>query len=170
MDWERYRTTARVLAVDDQEVNVQLLGRILGRAGYQNVALLTDPTAVVPEVQRQEPDILLLDLHMPGMDGFAVMAALKEVVSPSTFLPILVLTADITPEAKQRALSEGAKDFLSKPFDPIEVLLRIRNLLETRMLHQELRHQNEILEEKVRERTRELEEAKEEILRLLTHW
>lgn len=170
MEWEAFRAQARILVVDDQEANVTLLGRILRRAGYENLILLQDPLEVIPAVKAEEPDILLLDLHMPGMDGFEVMEQLRDVVPGTTFLPILVLTADITPEAKQRALSEGAKDFLSKPFDQVEVLLRLRNLLETRMLHKELKEYNAVLEEKVRERTRELEEAKEEILRLLTHW
>lgn len=170
MEWETFQKEARIVAVDDQEANVRLLGRILSRAGFGNVTLLQDPQRVIPTIQDQEPDIVLLDLHMPVMDGFEVMKGIREVVAPETFLPILVLTADITPEAKQRALSEGAKDFLAKPFDQIEVLLRLRNLLETRMLHLELKRQNEVLEERVRERTRELEEAKEQILRLLTRW
>lgn len=170
MDFNQVKEAFRFLMVDDQEVNLRLLERILSREGYQQLVQTQDSTQVVNLVRTQRPDIILLDLHMPGMDGFQVLQALQEVIPPDDYLPILVLTADITPEAKQRALSEGARDFLSKPFDPIEVLLRIRNLLETRNLHLELRHQNEVLEEKVKERTRELEEAKEEILRLLTRW
>lgn len=170
MEFYQVKEAFRFLMVDDQEVNLRLLERILSREGYQQLIPTQDPTQVVDLVRTERPDIILLDLHMPDMDGFQVLQALHEVIPPDDYLPILVLTADITPEAKQRALTEGAKDFLSKPFDPIEVLLRIRNLLETRKLHLELRHQNEVLEEKVKERTSELEEAKEEILRLLTRW
>jgi putative two-component system response regulator len=170
MDWETFKQAAKLILVDDQEVNLSLLDRILKRAGYQHLFPTTKPQAVTDMVQDVHPDIILLDLHMPEMDGFQVMSALKTVVAANDYLPILVLTADITPAAKQRALSEGARDFLSKPLDAIEVVLRINNLLETRMMHQALVHQNEILEEKVRERTRELEEAKAEIMRLLTQW
>jgi len=114
-----------------------------------------------------QPDLILLDLHMPGLDGFGVMETLKPLIPPESYVPVLVLTADITSEAKQRALANGAKDFLAKPFDVTEVLLRIRNLLETRVLYLELQHYNRILEQKVRARTQELEKAKIEILERL---
>jgi putative two-component system response regulator len=108
-----------------------------------------------------QPDVILLDLLMPEMDGFAVMQELGRQIEESTYLPILVLTAETAPEAKLRALSMGARDFLTKPFDQAEALLRIHNLLETRFLHLLLRNQNELLEQKVRERTLELEERLE---------
>jgi putative two-component system response regulator len=121
----------------------------------------------VPELWAEAPpDLLLLDLHMPGADGFEVMRRLEPLLE-GTWLPILVLTADTTSEAKQRALSAGARDFLSKPLERTEVLLRIENLLETRMLHLELQEQNASLEERVRLRTHELEEARLEILERL---
>jgi len=155
---------ARLLIVDDQEANVVFLERILQRAGYKNLKSLTDPRMISSFYSIFQPDLILLDLHMPHLDGFAVMEQLAPAIPPGTYLPILVLTADITKEAKERALSIGAKDFLTKPFDPTEVLLRIVNLLETRFLHLKLQDQNQILEQRVRERTRELEEAQVEIL------
>ena len=158
---------ARILIVDDQEANVQLLERILGRRGYTNLRRLTDSREVAAVYNEFRPDLLLLDLHMPHQDGFTVMDGLKALIPPGSFFPILVLTADITPEAKQRALSIGAKDFLTKPFDPIEVLLRIENLLETRFLHLALRDHNQMLEQRVGERTKELEEAHFEMLERL---
>ncbi len=163
---EIIKEKARVLIVDDQEYNVRLLERILKRNGFQQYESTMNPLDVMRLFSEFQPDIILLDLHMPEMNGFEVMQQLKEVISPQDYLPILVLTADVTPEAKQKALSEGAKDFLTKPFDKTEVTLRIRNLLETRFLHLQLQNQNEVLEEKVRERTRELQQAQEEILKL----
>lgn len=148
---------ANILIVDDEEVNVLLLRRILERAGYGNLASTTDPGRVRALHDEFKPDIIILDLMMPHMDGFEVMEGLSTHIPEGTYLPILVLTADSTPEARQRALSMGARDFLTKPFDQDEALLRIRNLLETRQLHLKLLDQNERLEEKVLERTIELE-------------
>ena len=158
---------ASILVVDDEGSNVLLLKRLLQQAGYTNVRSTTDPREVVPLYNAAPPDLILLDLHMPYIDGFAVMELLAPQIAAGTYLPILVLTADITPEAKRRALAIGAKDFLNKPFDHTEVLLRIRNLLETRHLHRQLQDQNRLLEEKVRERTLELEEARIDILERL---
>lgn len=157
----------RILIVDDVADNVQLLERILTRAGYTNLVSTTDPRQVMPLFAESEPDLILLDLQMPHLDGFAIMEQLGGVIPEGNYLPILVLTANITPEAKRQALSAGAKDFLTKPFDRTEVLLRIRNLLQTRTLHRQLQNQNLILEDRVAERTRELEEAQVEILERL---
>lgn len=153
-----------ILIVDDQETNVRILERMLERAGYERLIGTTDPRTVLPLFEDHHPDLILLDLHMPHVDGFGVLERLRPHVADNSYLPILVLTADISPEAKQRALSMGAKDFLAKPFDAIEVLLRIRNLLEARFLYLELQQQNDVLEDKVRRRTSELEEAQAEIL------
>src|SRR5712691_9351198 len=149
-------TRAKILIVDDQESNVRLLERLLQQAGYTTLQSTTDPRLVVPLFTEFRPDLILLDLMMPHLDGFAVMRALEVHVPAEHYLPILVLTADITPEAKRQALSAGAKDFLTKPFDAVEVLLRIGNLLRARFLHQELQVQNEMLEEQVHERTQQL--------------
>lgn len=158
---------AKVLIVDDQEFNISLLERILQRRGFGNLKSTQNPLQVIELFREFQPDIVLLDLHMPEMNGFEVLEQLHGILTPEEYLPILVLTADITPEAKNQALSQGAKDFLTKPFDRTEVLLRITNLLETRFLYLQLHQQNEILEEKVKERTVELEQAQEEILQLL---
>jgi putative two-component system response regulator len=155
---------ACILIVDDEPVNVRLLERILQQAGYTNLVRALDPTAVAALHAEHQPDLILLDLHMPRMDGFAVMADLAPRIPAGSFLPILVLTADATDQAKQRALAGGAKDFLTKPFDATEVILRIENLLETRQLHLSLQENNATLEAKVRERTQELEATKLEIL------
>jgi putative two-component system response regulator len=129
------RTDARILVVDDERVNVVLLERILEQDGYTNVRSTTDAYQAATLYDEFEPDLVLLDLHMPGLDGFAVMEQLAGRIASDSFLPILILTADIRPEIKRRALSAGAKDFVTKPFDRTEVLLRIQNLLETRFLH-----------------------------------
>ncbi len=157
LDSEQFRK-ARILIVDDQPANVRLLERILAGAGYSNVVGTTDPFLVAGIVAEGEPDLILLDLLMPEKDGLAVMQELAGQIPASTYLPILVLTADTTAEAKLRALSMGAKDFLTKPFDRAEALLRIRNLLETRLLYLALQNENERLEEMVRRRTQELED------------
>src|SRR5271165_416739 len=154
----------RILVVDDEPANVHLLDRFLKEAGFNNIRTTSDSREALRIYREQQPDIVLLDLLMPFLDGFAVMKQLREEMEPGTYVPILVLTADITNQTKQRALSSGAKDFLTKPLDLSEVLLRIRNLLQTRLLHLQVCAQNEQLELKVRERTRELEESKVEIL------
>lgn len=158
---------ARLLIVDDQEPNILFLARLLQRAGYVNVVTTTDPLQVLTLCLEFRPDLVMLDLHMPYLDGFAVLELLRSHGSVDIFLPVLVLTADVTPQAKQRALQLGANDFLAKPFDITEVLLRVKNLLETRILYQRLQDQNHELEEKVRERTQQLEAAHIETLERL---
>ena len=160
---------SRILIIDDQEANVRVLEGFLKRAGYVTVRGTTDSRRALPLFADFGPDLILLDLHMPHLDGFEVMDRLGPLISKGAYLPILVLTADITQEAKQKALGMGAKDFLTKPFDATEALLRIRNLLETRFLHLQLQDHNLLLEQKVRERTQELEEARIEILERLAH-
>lgn len=160
-------TSARILIVDDEKAYVQLLQRFMESAGYRNVQTTTNPHEVLSLYQSFQPDLILLDLRMPDKDGIEVMKELQPHIS-SFYLPILVLTGDITEDAKRRSLSSGARDFLNKPFDLTEVRLRIENLLETRFLHLELKQQNDVLEERVRERTRELEEVRLEILERLS--
>lgn len=126
---------SRVLIVDDQEPNVALLETILRRAGFRNLRSVMDSRLVVPTFSEFQPDIVLLDLMMPHMDGFQVMDKLSALLSPDDFRPILMLTADLNTDTRMRALALGAKDFLTKPFDPTEVLLRVRNLLHTRVLY-----------------------------------
>ncbi len=160
----RVMTAARILVVDDQESNVQLLDRLLRMKGYVHIETLTDSRQAVDRFVATRPDLVCLDLRMPHLSGLEVLEELQPLIGAGDYVPILILTADTAPETKQTALSMGAKDFLNKPFDAVEALLRIHNLLETRFLYLELRAQNERLDHKVRERTRELEEAQQEIL------
>src|SRR5213080_3284264 len=153
---EQALKAARILIVDDESANVRLLERVLEREGYTHLRSTTDARQALPLYTESRPDLVLLDLAMPHVDGFQILERIKPLVPPKAYLPVLVLTADITMETKRRALESGAKDFLTKPFDQVEVLLRIRNLLETRLLHQELARHNESLEEIVRERTQQL--------------
>src|SRR6478752_7337816 len=126
---------ARILVVDDRKANVRLLERMLETAGVTEVYTLTDPREAVRRCLELEPDLLLLDLHMPHLDGVAVLTALRAALPDDAFLPVIMLTADLSSHAKERALAAGAKDFLTKPLDRTEVLLRVGNLLETRALY-----------------------------------
>jgi diguanylate cyclase (GGDEF)-like protein/PAS domain S-box-containing protein len=145
---------ARILVVDDQQVNVQLLEYLLKTTGYENVVGTTDPRQVVALHQEHRFDLLILDLHMPEMDGFEVMQALKPFERDGG-LPVLVVTAGT--EQKWAALEAGARDFIDKPFDTVEVITRIRNLLEVRLLHREAAENGLRLERTVSERTAELQ-------------
>ncbi|HKP51371.1 MAG TPA: response regulator [Chloroflexia bacterium] len=156
MEEQEIFQSAQILIVDDQEANVRLLDRILKRAGYTSLVSTTDSREVATLFTKFQPDLILLDLMMPHLDGFQVLELLRPLIPAGSYLPILVLTADVSGESKQRALSIGARDFVTKPFDPGEVLLRIKNLLETRFLHLQLQEHNQLLEGKVRERTQEL--------------
>lgn len=147
---------ARLLVIDDEEANVRLLERILAESGFTDVIGSTDAREARGLVETHDPDLLLLDLLMPYVDGFEVMQALRDTLPPDRYFPILVLTADATEGTKRRALAAGANDFLTKPFDATEVVLRIRNLLRTRFLHIALQRQNDDLEDRVRARTEEL--------------
>ncbi len=149
---------AAILIVDDQEANVDILVGFLENQGYTNLKATIHPRTAVALVKSFDPDIILLDLLMPHLSGFEILSQLKAVIAANSYLPILVLTADITIESKQRALALGAKSFLAKPYDLHEVGLNIKNLLFTRYLAQQLENQNIILEEKVKERTAYLEE------------
>lgn len=130
---------SRILIIDDQPANLRLLEDLLGREGFTNVLSTTEPEQALAMHTAFDPDLVLLDLMMPGMSGYAVLEQLERLRGPDDFRPVLVLTADATSQAKRRALSLGAKDFLTKPFDPIEAMLRVWNLLETRWLHKRLR-------------------------------
>jgi CheY-like chemotaxis protein len=134
------------LIVDDQAANVLLLERILQTGGYTNLTQTTDPRKVLEFFTVYKPDLILLDLMMPQLDGLALLTQLRSRIPDNTYLPIMVLTADVTSKAKQQALSLGAKDFLTKPFDASEVLLRVYNLLETRWLSLELQKHIDVLE------------------------
>ncbi|HYS17597.1 MAG TPA: response regulator [Candidatus Binatia bacterium] len=145
---------ARILVVDDEPANVRLLERMLTDAGYRQVRSTTDSRQVLALYGEFQPDLILLDLMMPHLDGIGVIRELR--IPEDVFLPILVLTADATSEAKKRVLEAGAKDFLTKPFDRLEVLLRIKNLLDTRNLYLDLERHNRSLEQVIAERTQRL--------------
>jgi PAS domain S-box-containing protein len=147
---------ASILIVDDQEPNINLLEQLLSDSGYTCVASTTNPQKVCALHRKNRYDLILLDLQMPGMDGFQVMESLKTNTAES-YLPVIVLTAQ--PGHKVRALQVGAKDFISKPFDLIEVKTRIHNMLEVRLLHKKLERYNKHLEDLVQERTAELRES-----------
>jgi putative two-component system response regulator len=157
---------ARILIVDDEAQNVDVLRRILTRAGYTRVEATTDSRDAAALYVQLRPDLILLDLHMPHLDGIGVMDQLSD-IAEATYLPILILSGDVSPEARREALSRGAKDFVNKPFQQDEILLRIKTLLETRFLYLKIQSQNQILEVKVRERTRALEDAQVEIVERL---
>jgi PAS domain S-box-containing protein len=154
---------AGILIVDDQPSNVQLLKEMLSNAGYTCVTSTTDPFAVCDLHRKHRYDLILLDLQMPGMDGFEVMEALKK-AEPNGYLPVLVITAQ--PDHKLRALTAGAKDFIAKPFDLTEVLTRIHNMLEVRLLYKKLEDYNKELERTVQERTEELRKSEARFRRL----
>jgi putative two-component system response regulator len=159
--------SARLLAIDDEDANLRLIERILERAGYRQVRCVQEPRLAVDAFLEVSPDLVILDLNMPYLNGYGLLEQLQSHIADSTYLPILVVTGDGSLAARRRALSAGAKDFVTKPYDRTEVLLRIRNLLEVRFLHLALHAQNGLLEEKVLERTRALEEAQLEILERL---
>jgi putative two-component system response regulator len=155
-----------ILIVDDQPMQVKILQRLLTRAGYERIEATTRAEDVPERCARRRPDLLLLDLHMPGMDGFEVMARLRPLIGAGG-LPIVVLSGDDSVEARRRALADGARDFISKPFDQAEVLARVRNVLEMRLLQLRLQDQNELLKRRVAARTAELEQARRELLERL---
>ncbi|MGZ8158799.1 MAG: response regulator, partial [Methylobacter sp.] len=152
-----------ILIVDDQQANVLLLEEMLTDAGYGCLASTTDPHAVCALHRKNHYDLILLDLQMPGMDGFQVIEGLKA-IEMDGYLPVLVITAQ--PAHKLRALTAGAKDFVSKPFDMVEVQTRIHNMLEVRLLYKKLENYNKVLEQTVLERTAELRESEARFRRL----
>ena len=165
---------ARILIVDDQEANINLLEQLLQEAGYTSVSSTMNPNAVCTLHRANQYDLILLDLLMPGMDGFQVMEGLKAsdmLHHRDDYLPVLVITAQ--PGHKLRALQAGAKDFISKPFDVVEVKTRIHNMLEVRLLYKRLDTYNKALEQAVEERTAELrknEACYRSLTELATDW
>ena len=154
---------AAILIVDDKPSNVLLLREILENAGFSRIASTTDPYEVCKLHRKNRYDLILLDLQMPGMDGFRVMENLKEIETDS-YLPVLVITAQ--PDHKLRALNAGAKDFVSKPFDLLEIQTRIRNMLEVRLLYTQIENYNKELELTVLKRTGELRDSEARFRRL----
>ncbi len=157
---------ANILIVDDQPVNISLLKKILQKSGYTNLFSTTDSRQASAMYVEHQIDLLLLDIRMPHLNGFEVMEQLQQLAQDS-YLPILVLTAELTSETRLQALSGGAKDFLTKPFDRLEALQRIHNILEVRLLHKKVILQNKSLEDEVKERTKQLENSRYEVIQRL---
>ena len=162
---EKIIKEAKILIVDDQPANVTLIEKMLDIEGYINVIATTDPTQVESIYLQQNSDLVLLDLNMPVMDGYQVLAKIRE-VDPD-YPPIIVLTAQIDRESRIKALDLGARDFLAKPFDRVELMTRIRNMLEVRIMAKAMKNQNKILDGMVKERTKELNDTRLEVIRRL---
>jgi CheY-like chemotaxis protein len=148
----------KILVVDDEPANVALLEEILAENGYTRVTSVTDSRIALETCEETRPDLILLDLMMPHVDGLTILETVRAQLS-DIFLPVLVLTADVNEATKRRALGAGATDFLLKPFDPIEVILRIANLLEIRRLNIQLDTQRAAFEEALHARSSELRDA-----------
>lgn len=158
---------SRIVLVDDDEALLRMVRRLLGNAGYENVTCWSDPARATEAIISDLPDLVVLDLQMPGMSGFEVLDRLSEARPNRTYLPVIVLTSDTSRETKEDVFARGANDFVSKPVSPSELRYRVRNQLKTRRLQRLLERSNERLEEKVQERTADLEAARIEILERL---
>ena len=152
----------KILVIDDEPANVALLEDMLFEGGYTRVKTVTDSRLAMETCETFEPDLVLLDLMMPHVDGFTILESMRATARES-FFPVIVLTADANESTKLRALRAGATDFLLKPFDQLEVLLRMTNLLETRRLHLQLDMKMAAFEDAIRERTTELREAQSQL-------
>lgn len=158
---------ARLLLVDDDPAMIMFLQGLLGRAGYSHLLSTVDPREVLSLCEATHPDLIILDLNMPHMDGFEVLGQLRGCIGPAEYVPVLVLTGNESSEARVRALFLGARDFLNKPFEPVELLLRMHNLLEARFLHLHLQEQNTGLRDRVSERSIQLLEAQNDTIERL---
>lgn len=152
----------KILVIDDEPANVALLEDMLVEGGYTRVKSVTDSRLAMETCEAFEPDLVLLDLMMPHVDGFTILESMRAAARDS-FFPVIVLTADANESTKLRALRAGATDFLLKPFDQLEVLLRMTNLLEMRRLHLQLDMKMAAFEDAIRERTSELREARSQL-------
>lgn len=169
MSFQRpWTKNSMVFIIDDEPSNVLLLERILQRDGYTRIRSTTDPRVALEEIGQCKPDLVLLDLQMPHLNGFQVLERLRSTIQSHEYLPVLVLTADASPSSKLKALQSGAMDFLLKPFDSVEVLARVAILLETRSLYLRLNRENKSLEQTVLEQTSELERAQLEVVERLS--
>lgn len=167
MNLDRQILQANILIIDDEPLSIRLITQILQKAGFRYIHSINDPRQAVDLYQKVKPDCVILDLNMPHMTGFQVLEELRK-ISADNYLPVIVISADDNPGSKFAALESGAKDFLNKPYDRVEVLLRIRNLIEVRMLNNQIADQNRVLETKVRERTKELYETQVDVVQRLS--
>ena len=156
---------AKILAIDDNILNLQFLKKILTNAGFINITATTDPTQAVSLYKKIQPELILLDINMPKMDGFAVMVQLS-ILNPDDYLPILILTAE-DESIRFKALQSGAKDFLHKPYEHLDVLLKSRNIIEVRLLYNQVRNHNSALEEQVNDRIKEIKDTRLEVIQRL---
>lgn len=161
-NWDMLR--AKILVIDDTEANLHLAKQVLNMAGYTDVRTMQDPRLAVDAITINGPDLVLLDLHMPYLDGYEVLEKVQRKSDPDAFLPILVCSSDTSSEARERALKLGANDFILKPYDKTEMLLRVRNFIRMRFMHQALYDENALLEARVQRRTQELMQARAEAL------
>lgn len=159
-------SAASILVIDDEPLNIQLVRTLLNRAGFNNVAGLTDARDLESHVAAHPPDLVLLDIHMPKRDGFEVLDALSPLIHGER-LPVIVVTGDESSDVRRQALTRGARDFVTKPFDVTEIAIRVRNQLETRLLFHDLRKQNRTLVDTVHGRTQQLESARVEMFERL---
>jgi len=164
---ERKLKDSRILIIDDERANLTLIEKVLELDGYTNFVSTTDSTQAVELYQNLHPHLILLDLNMPVFDGFDIMNQLAAIEPEDNFPSILVLTAQVDRETRIRALNGGAKDYVHKPFDRVELLSRIRNQLEVKLLYETVQNQKNVLEEKVAERTQELNDTRLEIIQRL---
>ena len=160
-------SAVKLLLIDDELPSLKLMEAILKQAGYEKITTTTDPRQAVPLYQEVKPDLVATDMRMPYIDGFEVLRQLTAVIPAEDYVPILVITGELDAPTKHRALAEGAKDFLNKPVDATEVVLRIKNQLVTRQLHRQLRMHNEHLEAQVRLRTKVVEQTQLDLLNRL---
>jgi putative two-component system response regulator len=158
---------SKLLIVDDDESSIRFLTVVLQNAGYSRLNCLTDPREATRYYAEFEPDLIFVDFLMPYLDGIEVIEALQSRIPRSSYVPILVLTADADPRTRQRALSMGANDFITKPFNQAELVLRVGNLLETRLLYVQIHGRIQLLEEQVRQRTGAMDQAQTEVVECL---
>ena len=161
MEWAR---APRILVVDDEPLSVKIICRVLEAAGHKGVVSTNDGLQAISMIRFSTPDLVILDLHMPGFDGFELLQAMTSVMPRGDFIPVLVLTGDMIADTRRSALKLGATDFLNKPFDNSELVLRIENMLKTRLLHMSLTEQKEELRSTLAARESELEAARIELL------
>lgn len=161
------KSKVKFLLVDDDPRSIQLIEALLRQEGYGQIKSTNNPRQARALFETMRPDLVVLDLQMPHMDGFAVMRELTPLIPPDDYVPIMVITGELNAESKHKALAEGGKDFLNKPIDAVEAMLRVRNQLEIRSLHRQVRQHNEHLEAQVRLRTKALDQAQVEILHRL---
>ncbi|MFW9594311.1 MAG: HD domain-containing phosphohydrolase [Macromonas sp.] len=157
---------SRIFVVDDEPANLRLMEKMLSKEGYLSTVLIADPREVVPLYRQQAPDLILLDINMPHLDGYKVLELLKDLNDP-TPAPVIVLTAQNSREHLLQALAGGARDFVTKPFDRAELVMRVRNLLEVHQAHRLVHNQKKVLEEMVQYRTQELNQSRLEVVRRL---